>query len=74
MNELLVGYACASTEQQDLPAERDELHALWVGDDRIYVDHRLPARTGTGPVFGWRLPPVERATPFAATKLDRLAR
>jgi len=31
MNELLVGYARESTEQQDLTAQRDGLHALgWV--------------------------------------------
>jgi len=44
MNELLVGYARESTEQQDLIAQRNGLHALGVGDDRIYVDHGL---TGT---------------------------
>ena len=44
MNELLVGYARVSTEQQDLPCQRNGLHALGVGDDRIYVDHGL---TGT---------------------------
>ena len=63
MNELLVGYARVSTEQQDLTTQRDGLHALGVGGDRIYVDHGLTARTGTGQVFGWRSPPVERATP-----------
>ena len=30
-----------STEQQDLTAQRNGLHALGVGDDRIYVDHGL---------------------------------
>lgn len=30
MNELLVGYARPSTEQQDLTAQRDRLHALGV--------------------------------------------
>jgi hypothetical protein len=44
MNDLLVGYARASTEQQDLTVQRNGLHALGVGDDRIYVDHGL---TGT---------------------------
>jgi hypothetical protein len=44
MNELLVGYARVSAEQQDLTAQRNRLHVLAVGDDRIYVDHGL---TGT---------------------------
>src|SRR5215204_5936833 len=44
MNELLVGYARVSTEQQDLTSQRNGLHVLGVGDDRIYVDHGL---TGT---------------------------
>ena len=44
MNQLLVGYARVSTEQQDLTAQREQLAALGVGDDRIYVDHGL---TGT---------------------------
>jgi len=39
MNQLLVGYARVSTEQQDLTAQRSSLAALGVGDDRIYVDH-----------------------------------
>jgi DNA invertase Pin-like site-specific DNA recombinase len=38
MNELLVGYARVSTEQQDLTSQHNGLHALGVGDDRIYVD------------------------------------
>jgi DNA invertase Pin-like site-specific DNA recombinase len=44
MNELLVGYARVSTEQQDLTAQHNGLRPLGVGDDRIYVDHGL---TGT---------------------------
>ena len=38
------GFARVSTEQQDLTAQRNGLHARGVGDDRIYVDHGL---TGT---------------------------
>jgi hypothetical protein len=52
MNELLVGYARVSTEQQDLTVQRHGLRALGVGDDRIYVDHGLTgtnrARPGSG--------------------------
>jgi hypothetical protein len=35
MNELLVRYLRVSTEQQDVTAQRNGLHALGVGDDRI---------------------------------------
>jgi hypothetical protein len=41
-----------------LTAQRDGLHALGVGDDRIYVDHGL-AETGIDRVCGW---PWPRAT------------
>jgi DNA invertase Pin-like site-specific DNA recombinase len=59
MNQLLVGYARVSTEQQDLTAQRKSLAALGVGDDRIYVDHGL---TGTDPACGWRWRPATAAT------------
>jgi DNA invertase Pin-like site-specific DNA recombinase len=49
MNELLVGYACVSTEQQDVTAQRNGLHALGVGNDRIYVDHGLTGTNATDP-------------------------
>jgi DNA invertase Pin-like site-specific DNA recombinase len=38
MNELLVGYARVSTEEQDLTAQRNALAALGFGADRIYAD------------------------------------
>ena len=38
MNELLVGYARVSTEEQDLTAQRNALAALGDGADRIYAD------------------------------------
>jgi DNA invertase Pin-like site-specific DNA recombinase len=44
MTALLVGYARASTDQQDLTSQRDGLAALGVAESRIYVDHGL---TGT---------------------------
>jgi DNA invertase Pin-like site-specific DNA recombinase len=37
MNELMVGYARVSTEQQGFTAQRSGLHALDVEDDRIYL-------------------------------------
>jgi hypothetical protein len=41
MNEPLAGYAPVSAEHQNLTSQRNGLHALGVGDDRIYVDHGL---------------------------------
>jgi hypothetical protein len=62
MNELLVGYARVSTEQQDLTAQRSGLRALGVGDDRIYVDHGLTGTKRDDPVCGWRWLPVGLVT------------
>ena len=70
MNELLVGYTRVSTEQQDLTAQRDGLHALGVGDDRVYVDHGL---TGTNRErLAWAA--CRSGDTLVVTKLDRLAR
>jgi hypothetical protein len=62
MNELLVGYARASTEQQDLTSQRNGLHALGVGDDRIYVDHGLTGANRDRRACGWRWRPVGLVT------------
>jgi len=43
MNELPAGPR-VWTERQDLTSQRNGLHALDVGDDRICVDHGWPAR------------------------------
>ena len=52
MNALLVGYAKVSAGHQNLTSQRDALHVLGVGDDRIYVDHgcqqRRKVRQGRG--------------------------
>ena len=63
MNELLVGYARVSTEQQDLTAQRNGVHALGVGDDRIYVDHGLTGTNRDRQDCGWRWLPAGLATP-----------
>ena len=74
MNELLVGYARVSTEQQDLTAQRDGLHALGVGDDRIYVDHGLTGTNRDRPGLRLALAACRAGDTFVVTKLDRLAR
>ena len=69
-----MGYARVSTEQQDLTAQLDELHALGVGDDRIYVDHGFTGTNRDRPgllTSPGRMPSGRRAR---VTKPDRLAR
>jgi DNA invertase Pin-like site-specific DNA recombinase len=74
MNELLVGYARVSTEQQDLTAQRNGLHALGVGDDRIYVDHGLTGSNRDRPGLRLALAACRAGDTLVVTKLDRLAR
>jgi DNA invertase Pin-like site-specific DNA recombinase len=74
MNELMVGYARVSTEQQDLTAQRNGLHALGVGDDRIYVDHGLTGTNRDRPGLRLALAACRAGDTLVVTKLDRLAR
>ena len=74
MNELLVGYARVSTEQQDLTSQRNGLHALGVGDDRIYVDHGLTGTNRERPGLTLALAACRAGDTSVVTKLDRLAR
>ena len=41
MDETLIGYARCSTDEQDLTAQRQALHALGVPPDRVYIDHGI---------------------------------
>jgi DNA invertase Pin-like site-specific DNA recombinase len=74
MNELLVGCARVSTEQQDVTALRNGLHAFGVGDDRIYVDHGLTGTNRDRPGLRLALAACRAGDTLAVTKLDRLAR
>ena len=74
MNELLVGYARVSTEQQDLTAQRIGLNALGVSDDRIYVDHGLAGTNRDRPGLRLALAACRAGDTLVVTKLDRLAR
>jgi hypothetical protein len=71
MNELLVGYACVSTEQQDLTAQRNGLQALGVGDDRIYVDHGLTGTNRDRPGLRLALAACRAGDTLVVTKLER---
>ena len=41
MDGQLIGYARCSTDEQDLTAQRQALHALGVSPDRVYIDHGI---------------------------------
>ena len=60
------------TEQQVLTSQRDGLHALGVGDDRIYVD-RLTGTHQDRPGLRLALAACRAGDTFVVTKLDRLA-
>jgi len=50
MNGTRVGYARCSTDEQDVIIQTEQLLALGVPQDRIYIDHSSPhttCRTGT---------------------------
>jgi DNA invertase Pin-like site-specific DNA recombinase len=69
-----VGSARVSTEQQDLTAQRDGLHALGLGDDRIYVDNGLTGTNRDRPGLRLALAACRAGDTLVVTKLDRLAR
>jgi DNA invertase Pin-like site-specific DNA recombinase len=69
-----VGYARVSTEHQDLTAQHNGLHALGVGDDRIYVGHGLTGTNRDRPGLRLALAACRTGDTLVVTKLDRLAR
>ena len=69
-----VGYARCSTDKQDLTAQRQQLAALGVPADRIYLDEGLTGATRDRPGLGQALAAVRDGDTFTVTKLDRLAR
>lgn len=70
----IIGYARCSTDKQDLTAQRNQLTALGVTDDRIYLDHGLTGTNRDRPELGKALEAVRDGDTFTVTKLDRLAR
>ncbi len=74
MSALLLGYARCATDQQDLTAQRDDLAALGVTPDRIYVDHGLTGTNRDRPGLREVLAACREGDGLVVTKLDRLAR
>lgn len=57
-----------------LTTQREELHALELGDDRIYVDHGLTGTNREQPGLRLALAACRAGDTFVVTKLDQLAR
>ncbi len=70
----LVGYACCSTDRQDLTAQRQALEALAVPSERVYLDHGLTGTSRARPRLDQALAAVREGDTLIVTKLDRLAR
>lgn len=71
---MLIGYARVSTDEQDLTAQRDGLHGLGVGAERIYVDRGLTGTNRARPGLREALAACRAGDTLVVTKLDRLAR
>ncbi len=74
MDETLIGYARCSTDEQDLTAQREALHALGVPPDRVYIDHGISGTKRERPGLDQTLAAVRTGDTLVVPKLDRLAR
>ncbi|MGB9347632.1 MAG: recombinase family protein [Ilumatobacteraceae bacterium] len=74
MDEKLIGYARCSTDEQDLTAQRQALHALGVPPDRVYIDHGISGTKRERPGLDQALAAVRTGDTLVVPKLDRLAR
>jgi DNA invertase Pin-like site-specific DNA recombinase len=74
MDETLIGYARRSTDEQDLTAQRQALHALGVPPDRVYIDHGISGTKRDRPGLDQPLAAVHTGDTLVVPKLDRLAR
>ena len=74
MDETLIGYARCSTDEQDLTAQRQALHALGVAPDRVYIDHGISGTKRERPGLDQALAAVRAGDTLVVPKLDRLAR
>jgi DNA invertase Pin-like site-specific DNA recombinase len=69
-----VGYARCSTASQDLTAQREQLAALGVPPDRVYLDKGLTGTSRARPGLDQALAAVRAGDTLVVPKLDRLAR
>ena len=74
MDETLIGYARCSTDEQDLTAQRQALHALGVPPYRVYIDHGISGTKRERPGLDHALAAVRTGDTLVVPKLDRLAR
>jgi DNA invertase Pin-like site-specific DNA recombinase len=74
MDETLIGYARCSTDEQDLAAQRQALHALGVPPDRVYIDDGISGTKRERPGLDQALAAVRTGDTLVVPKLDRLAR
>jgi DNA invertase Pin-like site-specific DNA recombinase len=70
----LIGYARVSTDAQDLTAQRDDLSALGVPQERIYSDRGMTGTNRERPGLREALAACLQGDTLVVTKLDRLAR
>jgi hypothetical protein len=62
------------TDEQDLTARRQELHALGVPPDRVYIDHGISGTKRERPGLDRALAAVRTGDTLVVPELDRLAR
>ena len=74
MNELLIGYARVSTNEQDLTAQQNALERLGVKPELIYTDHGLTGTNRSRPGLREALAACRSGDTLVVAKLDRLAR
>lgn len=74
MNELLIGYARVSTNEQDLTAQQNALERLGVRPALIYTDHGLTGTNRAMPGRREALAACRAGDTLVVAKLDRLAR
>ena len=70
MNELLIGYARVSTNEQDLTAQQNALERLGVRSNLIYTDHGLTGTNRARPGLREALAACRSGDTLVVAKLD----